>query len=150
MATVRKAQLEDVPRIIGLAARFIASTQYGRWLKPDPRAIGDLATAFIKGAGIILLAEVDRQIVGMIAAMPFQDPLHGNAWVCDEIAWWVEPEHRGGLVGPKLLKAYEVWAGQKGLSLLKMVAPAESPEVAAFYARSGYQLLETVFYKRLS
>ncbi len=147
---VRKATVEDLPQILELARHFMAGTQYAKWFKFDPRQLEPLAKALIGGAGVILLAEIElHHVVGMIAAMPFQDPFHGGAWVVDEVCWWVEPEHRQGLVGPKLLRSLEQWTRQKGVTTLKMVAPAESPDVGAFYQRVGYTVLETVFYKRL-
>lgn len=150
VAKVRKATLEDLPAILRLAHNFMASTQYAKWFKFAPEQLEPLATALVNGAGVILLAISDAgEYVGMLAGMPFQDPFHGGAWVLDEICWWVEPAHRNGLIGPRLLATFELWARQKGLRLIKMVAPVEAPEVGTFYLRSGYITLETVFYKRL-
>lgn len=148
MAQVRKATLEDLPRLQAMGARFMLETPYGEWMQNSPKRIEELVEPMLAGAGIVLVAEEQQQIVGMVAALAYADPFTGPT--CDEVAWWVEPEHRNGLTGPRLLRALENWSRQKGLRLLKMIAPTAAPEVADFYSRSGFTALQTTYVKRLS
>jgi hypothetical protein len=81
---------------------------------------------------------------------------HGNEFTpvvtASDVAWWVEPEHRGNpAIGPKLLWAAEAWAVQNGATLCKMMAPAglAGSKIAEFYRRSGYHEVETAFAKAL-
>ena len=60
----------------------------------------------IRKNGVALVAEKEGQIVGMLLAM-----VQGDIWLpivktMREVAWWVDPEHRGSSAGAKLLKEY--------------------------------------------
>ena len=86
-------------------------------------------------------------LIGMLAIVAIPHPLTGRTYA-EEIAWWVEPEHRGGLIGPKMLRHAEEWATRNGANVVKMVAPAGS-DVGKFYEATGYQAVETAFIKRI-
>jgi GNAT superfamily N-acetyltransferase len=143
---IRPATVTDVPRIVEMVGHFIGSTPYGRVLQFMPSAVAELAEMILEH-GIILLAERDGEVVGMLGALPMVDPVSRQPMV-DELVWWVEPAHRSGMTGPRLLRALEEWARQKRLSLCKMVAPVGT-NVGEFYVRSGYTPIETSYLKRL-
>jgi GNAT superfamily N-acetyltransferase len=88
-----------------------------------------------------------RRIIGMLGLIVAPNILTGQHYA-DEIAWWVDPEHRKSRAAHRLLCAAENWARQKGLSVLKMVAPAGS-EIGTFYERRGYVLVESAYQKVL-
>jgi GNAT superfamily N-acetyltransferase len=148
---IRRAHLADVPRIVEMVGHFMAAkvgdTIYGQVLTFKPKIVEELATLVIT-KGIIFLAVVDEQVVGMLAGVPLQDMI-ARTPMFDEMVWWVEPAHRRGSVGPRLLKAAEKWARQKGLRLFKMVAPAGSG-VGDFYKKLGYEEVEASYVKRLT
>lgn len=147
---IRKATQEDVPRIVDMVGHFMSArvgdTTYGEVLTFKPAKVAKLAAAVIE-KGLLLVAEVDNQVVGMLAGFPLEDVVSG-APIFDELVWWVEPAHRRGSVGPRLLAAAEKWARQKGLSLFKMVAPAGSG-VGDFYLAMGFEAVEASYVKRL-
>lgn len=147
---IRKATHNDVERIVEMVGHFMAErvgdTRYGDVLKFKPKVVAKLADLVID-KGIILLAVVDDQVVGMLAGVPLEEMI-ANTPMLDEMVWWVEPAHRKGTVGPRLLKRLEEWSRQKGLRLVKMVAPAGSG-VGAFYKKLGYEEVETSYVKRL-
>jgi GNAT superfamily N-acetyltransferase len=84
----------------------------------------------------------------MLALAAVPHPVSGQDYA-EELAWWVEPAHRGSSIGPRLLAAAEAWCVQNKLGVLKMVAPAAS-DVGAFYVRRGYTLVESVYQKVLT
>lgn len=144
---IRKARPEDAARICELVGHFITQTSYRDLLPYKPTRIAALVEQSLR-IGCILVAEEAGALVGFIAGFPLEEPVAGMR-IFDELAWWVEPTHRGGsLVGPKLLRTAEHWAKQKNLQLCKMVAPAGT-NVGAFYARMGYTEVETSWIKRL-
>lgn len=142
-----------------LARHFLEQTQYGEILTVNLQQLAHLVSRCLQ-VGVIFVAEAQRAavlngvtvqhrpLIGMLAAFPLNDPISGKPFL-DEIAWWVEPEHRRGTTGPKLLWAAEKWARQKGLRLVKMVAPKET-NVGRFYERMGYVEVETAYVKRLT
>jgi GNAT superfamily N-acetyltransferase len=161
---IRNAEFADIPRIEEMCQRFLAETPYGT-------IVGECATPVLNGLimqtmqrGIILLAEVDfnipdpqgaptdryegKQVVGFIAIFALMHPF-AQVPYGDELAWWVEPEHRKGRVGYYLLRSAEDWARQAGLKMLKIVAPAANSPVGRFLAGRGFTEVETTYHKRL-
>lgn len=155
---VRLGTAEDIDRIVEMGIRFLLLTPYGRMSDGggSPQAIGAMVAACLNH-GAIFLAETEvntfvdgdifpeTQVVGMLVLYVAAHPLTGKPYG-DEVAWWVEPEHRNGRAGYYLLRSCEDWARQNGLSVLKMVAPAGS-KVADYYTRRGYTFVESVFQK---
>jgi hypothetical protein len=58
------------------------------------------------GAGFILLAEKNDAVIGMIIAGLIPNVWNPKVRQCSEIAYWVEPEFRGGTAAYRLLKSY--------------------------------------------
>lgn len=155
---IRAAKAEDIPRVVEMATRFILETPYKNTIVPDERKLEQLAAWLIDQGGIVLLAEkadpVDvwgkarelgycRQVVGMLALAYLEHHLTGEFYV-DEIAWWVDTEHRKSPAGYRLLCAAEDWTRQKGARVLKMLSPAGS-DIGKLYERRGYRPLETAY-----
>jgi GNAT superfamily N-acetyltransferase len=165
---IREATAADKFRLVEMTTRFILESQYHHWLAgATPERISDYVDAVLE-RGVIFVAEGRRrnccdlypdcecdvlvsrpgELIGMLAILPFKHPLTDRL-VAEEFAWWVEPEHRKGAVGPRLLRHMEHWCAEKTLHMVKMVAPAGT-SVGAFYEKCGYQALETHWIKVLT
>jgi GNAT superfamily N-acetyltransferase len=161
--TIREATPEDIPRLIEMATRFLLDTRYGSLFdnQATPVTIAQLIIQ-VMAIGVIYVADCqmftrmvdsdvveqgDPYLVGMLAIVCLPHPLTGKPYA-DEIAWWVEPQHRGGSIGPKMLRAAEDWATTNGANMVKMVAPADTT-VGKFYERMGYQAVETAYIKTI-
>lgn len=153
--TVRQASAADLPRVVEMCSRFLSSTSYLAVLGPvTPKTIAELV-AFTMRMGAVFVGEAEPidsaktpVIVGFIGLVQLAHPFTKEPYA-DELAWWVEPEYRAGLVGPRLLGAAEEWARQEGLTVLKLVAPSDSPSVGKFLAKRRFTAVETTYYKRL-
>lgn len=155
---IREATAADTPRLVEMTTHFLQSTRYGALFRADPVFIGKLIDLVLEH-GVILVAEIDsvephweqggrfKPIIGMIALTALPHLLTGIPYG-DEQAWWVEPEHRAGMVGPRLMQAAERWCRENGLNMVKMIAP-EGSDVGKFYTRQGYEAVETAFVKLL-
>lgn len=158
---IRAATAADAARVVEMSARFLETTRYGTIVTATREQLAQL-TGLVLAHGVILVAEIERSwssphdpsgfvwacdqtLVGMLAMVALPHPLTGEPFA-DELAWYVEPEHRRGTVGPRLLAAGEAWARAQGFSVVKMVAPAGG-DVGRFYARRGYVEVETVWQK---
>jgi len=145
--TIREATLADADCLVAMATRFLESTPYGRVFPPAAERLHALVATCLT-LGVIFVAEVrDAEVVGMIAVAALEHPFTGDLYA-DEIAWWVELEHRGGAIGPRLLGAVSSWAQVRGLRFVKLAALAGS-DVGAFYERMGYEAVETAYMKTL-
>lgn len=160
---LREATEADTPRVVEMAARFLLDSQYGELFDnaTTPAAIGAMVKQCLH-FGTIIVAELEADdprwvqgvertpaaaLVGMLAILCVPHPFTGRKYA-DELAWWVEPRHRGGIIGPKMLWAAEDWATRNGANMVKMVAPAGSA-VGAFYERSGYKAVESAYIKTI-
>lgn len=144
---IRRATLEDQPELRAMAKHFIEQSVFKDWIPINEEAIADLVVAILEhGAGFV--ADVDGRAVGMIGLVAGPHLISRELYA-EEICWWMEPAHRHGTAGPRLLRAAEEWARQNGCQCLKMVAPTTS-SVGAFYKRIGFTELETAYLKRLS
>jgi GNAT superfamily N-acetyltransferase len=148
MVTIRPGQPGDEHELVRMAGNFLRSSPYGEVLPFRPEVLRALVDTLLE-QGVVLVAE-DRGavLVGMIVGMAFPEPI-AHEIMLDELAWWVDDEHRGSSVGPRLLAAWEAWARQHGVDLLRMVAPRGAPSVAGYYTRQGYQPIDMAFVKRL-
>lgn len=88
----------------------------------------------VERPGGVLLAVCGPSLLG-----PFK--------VAQEVAWWVDPAHRGNSVG--MLREYEAWAISNGVKAIEVKSLAIFPEVERLYAREGYAPIETSWVKWL-
>lgn len=147
MTVVRPARRNDVARIVEMAARFVASTGYGVFGGAGGEQLADFARLLLeRDDATILVAEQDGALVGFLALLALPHPIFGGVWL-DEVAWWVDPEHRRGRIGITLLQAAEAWAVIKNCTVLKLASPAGS-SVGRYLARRGYTRVEEVWLKR--
>ena len=134
-----------MPSLIEMAMRFLG-TVYRDRITGSPDALAGLFAHLLgHPRGCVFVAEVDGVITGGICGHVFVHPMSGER-VASELGWWVEPHSRGP--GIRLLKAFETWASVAGASAIQMVAP--NARVAAFYARVGYEPIETTYQRRVA
>jgi GNAT superfamily N-acetyltransferase len=96
------------------------------------------------GAGVCFVSEDKGVVNGFLMAVRnpnVWDPLH---YALQELAYWVEPEHRGGTAGYKLLKTYrdycaDLLAEQK-ITYYTVTKMSNSPDLK--YDKFGFEKLE--------
>jgi GNAT superfamily N-acetyltransferase len=105
--------------------------------------------------GLLIVAEKQGQKEGQLVgfAAGAKAPLMGNSdfSVGSELAWWIQPEHRGGKLGIQLLKALEQAAKAAGCDFWSMLYMESSmPDtIKQMYQKMGYKLQETSYLKPL-
>lgn len=140
-AFIEKATDDDIGRIRMMGLRFLSTNPFGSPVAPDIARL-DQAIAVCLATGTILLAKLPTwKTVGMLALYTLPHPLTGER-TAEEIAWWVEPEHRVERIGVKLLRSGKDWARQVGVSCLRMNAPAGST-AGKLLEREGFTPVET-------
>ena len=149
---IRHAQLSDIDRCVEMAVHFIEGTAYSLILKASRVQLSQLAAGLIEH-GVIFVSETETdpgetpEVVGMMGLFLVTHPVSGSL-VASEIAFWLEPTHRGGSTWKRLKSAGERWAKENGAIGMNMIAPAGSI-IAEFYRRDGYTKVEECFYKEL-
>lgn len=149
-ATTRilEATEADVPTIVAKALDFNASTAYRALIVFEPARLAAVARQLIESdLGVVLLAERDGAVIGMLAAAIQVHPLSGET-IATEIVWWMDAAARGGRAALQLLRQYEKWARAQGATVLQMVAP--NTRTGGFYTRLGFAEVETLYQRRLA
>ncbi len=152
---IREATLEDVPALVVMASKFIKTSIYENVFPVEAARLEELATLLVKDH-VVFIAEqrptwlpaehpMKPPVQGMLALALVPHMLTGRLYA-EEVAWWVEPQHRNGTVGPRLMHQMECYVRQNRLHMVKMLAPADSG-VGDFYRKCGYQALETAWIK---
>lgn len=139
MTTIRPATREDVPAIVEMGRRFYAASGYEAIAPASNPSIAGLAILTME-SGVMLVAEADDELVGM--ASLFIEPFTFNpaVTIASELAWWIEPAHRGGMLAVRMMAAIEAACRAKGVDRIRMATLATSPpQAAALYERLGYQ-----------
>lgn len=113
--------------------------------------VNALALVLIRmpGQGGVLVAEADGKIVGMFAFHVGQHFFSDDTYASD-VVMYLRPEHRGGSLFPRLVKAFEAWADEYGVKekLLGVSAEIDSQRVVAVLERLGYKSVVTGTMKR--
>lgn len=134
---IRAGESKDIPVIIRMAEDFWQHTIYDEDYEPE---MVDGMTQMCIDQGLMAVVEIDEQVVGFACGV--KGPLLANSQVLcgTEVAWWVDPEHRGGRNGVTLLKFLENMAKSQGVKYWTMIFMESSmPEtVKGMYSKMGY------------
>jgi len=151
MTTIRRATIGDIAGILAMAKDMHAESPRYRALRFNANKVGNLALAIIQNpvAGGVLVAEKEDKLVGMFAFHIGQHFFSDDTFASD-VVMYVKPEHRGGFVFPRLVKAFEAWADEHLVAekLLGVSAEIDSQQTIAALERMGYAQVATGTMKR--
>ena len=99
---------------------------------------------------LLLIHDVDDTVQGFIAGIAIPLLGNGNVVQVTELAYWINPEHRGN-DGIALLVALEKAAEKVGAKYINMIAMESSApwQAVAIYEARQYQKIETTYCKEL-
>jgi RimJ/RimL family protein N-acetyltransferase len=139
-ALVRAAEPGDAAGLTALAAAVAAEPE--RWLLDEQgrRSVADerryLRALRRHPDGAVLVAEVDRELVGRLSIA--RDPHPASPHVAD-LGLMVAAAHRRRGVGTALLAAADEWARDAGVTKLELhVFPHNGPAIA-LYEKLGWE-----------
>ena len=138
MAEVRTARPEDADEVLDLARAMHAESERYRRLRFSEPHIRSLYAALVPTGGILVVEHAGAivgMVVGMLVPTWFGD---GSEFVASDLALYVEPEHRGTLAAPRLIRAFERWAVAHGA---REVSLGVSTEIHAERTRELYERL---------
>lgn len=154
MNKVRRADLSDLDDLVRMAKNFYdAYAGLRTGVGFDPVYVRTLLTGLVRdpNIGLVLITDVDGAPVGMFVAMAHPG-VTSHALQATEMAWWVEPEHRGPRLSLHMVRQFEAWASERGCALatLSCIQPFKGNQVRKLYQRMGFRGLEESFAKRLA
>jgi len=142
---IRQARIEDCESIYAMLRRYKdASPLKAHQYMNEETAKQAVQFIIEKRHGLILLSEDNDEITGMIMALYTMNIWDQKIKYMQELAYWVEPEHRGTTAGYRLLSKYAEIGDQlmaldviQYFTISKMVT---SPDLD--YTRFGFEYLE--------
>ena len=145
---IRTADRFDFDIICDMLRNYRMATPWKRFASIDNEDwIKKLLTKILAGAGVAFIAEKDQQPVGMLLAIKNTNVWDPEIYLINELAYWVEPEHRGSTAGYKLIRTYVNYCTElkeqgaiEGFTISKMV---NSPDLD--YSRFGFEKLEEMW-----
>tara|TARA_Y100001973_G_scaffold101062_1_gene163377 strand:+ start:162 stop:620 length:459 start_codon:yes stop_codon:yes gene_type:complete len=150
---IRQADFEDCETVAQLGAQFVSKLKMPRVNAVDAAKLeAAFQAVHANPDGVVLVAELDGAVVGFLGgvAVPLWfDPLDRSA---TELAWWVDPKHRGGSTAARLVRAFEDWAKDRGVARV-VLSDVEFEDAAqpagALIERLGYTMTERAFAKSI-
>lgn len=141
---IRRATVEDTPRLLEMGQRFAMETEYRDLIAINQERLSSFIETTLANPESCVLVSGSDDLTGMIALLTYDHPFSGER-TAFEVVWWVDPEARGD--GVRLLRGAETWARERGIRKMQMVAPNE--RVGALYRRLGYAPVETSYQRSL-
>ena len=146
---IRKATVSDFNQIVKLSREFWGCTMF------DDDFCEESVYNMVKMANehdLLYVAEVQGSVVGFAAGVVGALLGNGAVKVGTELAWWLNPDQRGGALGIKLLKAIENQAKEIGIKYWNMAFMCSSmpDEIERIYQKLGYTKSEVVYTRRLN
>lgn len=149
MSTIRPATREDIPAIVEMGRRFYAASGYEAIAPASNPSIAGLAILTME-QGVMLVVEGDGELIGM--ASLFLEPFTFNpsVTIATELAWWIEPAHRGGMLAVRMMASIEEACRAREVTAIRMATLANSPpQASALYERLGYQHSDSHYMRML-
>ena len=107
LVKIRDATPIDFPSIVNMLRRYREAAPMSFLLEADnEQHIVEQLTQFVAGRGLVLIAEDEAQIMGMLIASIDSSFWYPEKRLMIEIAYWVEPKFRGSTSAYRLLKEY--------------------------------------------
>ncbi len=145
LTVIRNATLQDIPALLELGERMHAESPHFNQITFSPEKLEEtLANVLNNEAGFLVVAEKDGGIAAVMVAFAFEHWCSTDR-VATELALYVEREHRGSMVGARLIKRYLAWAHDMGCKQVTAgVSTGQDVEkTTALYERLGFRQFGT-------
>jgi GNAT superfamily N-acetyltransferase len=138
--TIRHATADDVDALVALGQRMQAESPRFAKLAYNAQKVGTLLAGLIDGQhGFVLVAEDDQGqavggFVGFMMAHWASDDL-----MAQELAVFVRPDKRGGLMAARMVRMFAAWAKERGCkqTVLGISTGVRVEETAQLYRALG-------------
>lgn len=150
---IRAATMNDVPALIEMGRAFFDESGFGAETAFDPESTKRTVEHLIGGGdGIVLVAERGGHVVGCAGAIAFPYYFNLATRAGQELFWWVHPDHRGSILGVRMLQRLEQWAKDAGCRTFTMIdiSCLEGSPAARIYQRMGYRPSEQSHIKKVA
>lgn len=149
--TIRRATLDDKQALLELGRKMRAeSPRFSKLDYSDAKAEQLFMVLLSNPNGVVLLAENDSEIIGMMAGFASEHFFSQQLFATDFVLF-IEPDHRGGSSAMRLIKEFEKWARDLGVVeiVLGISTEVHAGRTADLYARLGFDQSGITMIKRV-
>lgn len=151
--TYRPFEWPDIPRALELGQMMHDESPFFSQFEFDPDEAAQYMAFILMNpdAGFSIIAEDDEgKIIGGILASISKVSMC-KYYMADAVITFVEPDHRKGMVGVKLIKAFEKWAYDQNLThtSIGFTTGINVERMLNFYDRIGYDIISYKHCKEL-
>lgn len=147
--SIRKASKEDLDIILELNKNlFSYETQFNREYNQE-WTYSDIGKSYFQkrienDASIVLLAEVDKKVVGYLVAFIDSYPFRSVNPIAEIENMFIEEKYRKHGIGKKLIDETKTIAQKRGAKRIKVAAFAQNSPAIHFYRTCGFNDFETI------
>tara|TARA_R110000868_G_scaffold182830_5_gene423957 strand:- start:44 stop:487 length:444 start_codon:yes stop_codon:yes gene_type:complete len=140
---IRKANKFDLPQLKQMLWNYHDSGNIkGLDITSEETGLRILSM-ILAGGGVALVSEKDNTLTGMLLAIRSPFLWDNTKTIMTEIAYWVEPEHRGSSAGYRLLKEYVEYCDElKDLNKISNYTISQMEGQELNYSRFGFKPIE--------
>jgi len=143
---IRQATKYDAPKIIEMLWHYHDSGNIEGLDVPDESTAVKILTYILAGAGIAFVSEKNNELTGMLLAFKTPFMWDNSKFIMNEIAYWVEPEHRGSTAGYRLLSEYVKYCDElKEQGSITSYTMSQMNGQELNYSRFGFKPIETTW-----
>jgi predicted acetyltransferase len=144
--TIRLANKYDILQLMEMLRHYRDSgTIKGLSVDNEETAL-KILTAIVVGLGVAFVSEKDKKLTGMLLAIKSPFMWDANKLIMSEIAYCVEPEHRGSTAGYRLLAKYVEYCDKlKDDGIIVNYTMSQMAGQTLDYSRFGLKPVETTW-----
>jgi L-amino acid N-acyltransferase YncA len=134
---LRLATVDDLPAIVVLGRVMHEESSFAPMDYDVDRmkeTIGDLMN---KSQFVVVAEDTNGEVIGGMAGMVTQS-WFGNDMVANDLALFIHPDHRGGMLAVRLIKSFVRWAKLAGAKQIRPGVISGNRTAEALYDRLGF------------
>lgn len=142
---LRVANEEDIAEIVEVGKIMHAESRYSSQVY-DPGCVADSIRNVMRGNGAVFVVEHEGSIVGGIICC-ISRKWFNNELSAGELALFVKPENRQGMIAVKLISAFKKWAKAMGATEIIMGITTQVNQEGAerLYLATGFDEVGKLF-----
>lgn len=141
---IRQATVDDIPRVVEMGRRLNQESSY-QHVEYSPERVAETCKVMIS-AGFFVVAEKEGHVVGAMMGDVYT-PWYSTDKLGLDYTFYVEPEHRNGLMAVKMVKMFEEWCIGMGAKQIRPGVGTGNPSAVRLYNALGYKQVGAWFLK---
>lgn len=141
---LRLATHDDLPAIAALGRVMHEESSYAPMDYNVDRVKETISDLMNKSQFVVVAEDTNGDVIGGMAGMVTQS-WFGEDMVANDLALFIHPNHRGGMLVVRLVKHFATWARLAGAKQIRPGVTTGSSAAEALYQRLGFARVGAVF-----